>query len=137
MSHCYKIYGLQLESTVPLNGLYTGSTDTACDISIDWHENESTLLNGSVQWRPKRNLGAKESELVSFWETSTVDGPLLKLSYVIDETNVDFILDQGWRRISVIKPDYIKPGRLRSYLLGSVLSSILRARGTICLHASV
>jgi hypothetical protein len=137
MSYCYRIYGLQIESTVALNGLFPGSPDLLPDISIDWHKDESALFNYTVQWREKSQLGAKESEIVSFWEASTVNGELLKLRYAIDDINVDFILDYGWRRISVVKPDYIKPGRLKSYLLGSVLSSILRARGTLCLHASV
>src|SRR5882757_5955491 len=103
MSHCYRIYGLQIESTVPLNGLFMGASEKPSDISIDWHENESTLIDGPVQWRPKAHLGPRESETVSFWETRTMDGGLLKLSYAIDDTSVDFILDQGWRRISVVK----------------------------------
>jgi len=137
MAHHYRIYGLELQSTLAFNGLFPGTPGTQAELSIDWHENESDLFGSKIQWRQKEQTGNPDSEIVSFWEATSADGDLLKLKYAIDDFEIDFILDQGWRNVSVVKPDHIKPERLKSYLLGSVLSSILRARGTICLHASV
>lgn len=137
MTHHYRIYGLQLQSSLPLNGLFPGVPGIASELSVDWHESESDLLGPAVEWQQRDQMGVRDPEIVSFWEATTTDGNLLKLKYAIDDFQVDFILNPGWQKVSVVKPNHVKPDRLKSYLLGSVLSSILRARGTICLHASV
>ena len=137
MPYYYRIYGLQIESNLALKGLFPGQSNTKPDLFFDWYKDESELFNPNLEWRQKDSPGGKDLETVSFWEAETPLGSFLKLRYAIDDTYAEIILDQNRQRISIIKPEHLRPGRLKSYLLGSVMSSILRERGIICLHASV
>lgn len=138
MGHRYEVYGLQVRSTEPLRGLLLGQSAMEPDLDIIWCRDEGEQLTESRQWTAlSMSLQPHSVTPVKLWRSNNAGGELLRLSYSVDNSVCDFVFDQVERKLWVIFPGVITRGRLRSFLLGSVISSILRLRGTICLHASV
>ena len=138
MDHLYQIYGLQVRSTEPLGGLWPGKPEIAPDLDVIWCRDECDQLIESRQWLALTTLLPPYSvPRVTLWRSYSYGSDLLRLRYSIDGSDCDFVLGQQEQKLWVIFPGEITRGRLRPFLLGSVMSSILRLRGTICLHASV
>ena len=138
MDHRYQIYGLQVRSTEPLGGLWSGKPGIAPDLDVIWCRDEGDQLIESRQWLAlTMPLPQNSVPPVTLWRSDSAGGDLLRLRYSIDGFDCDFVFGQQEQKLWVFFPGEITRGKLRPFLFGSVMSSLLRLRGTICLHASV
>ena len=136
ISHRYWIYGLLVDSTQPLKGVLSGRSNSTPDLRIVWrHDTPGSLED--VIWTPVFGPRRNGSTGVSACHSFAGDQESWRLRLEIDGAFSDFIFNKSTRTLHVIYPVEIARGRLVSYLMGTVMSSILRLTGTLCLHASV
>jgi len=135
MTHRYQVYGLQIDSTLPLRALLPGRSDCACDLRIEWHHDAGSVYDAD-RWVRAPLAEPCAAADVSLWRADGNAGELLKLQIAVAGRPCEFVLDAAARRLSVVFPSDLPIGMVKPYFFGSVMSSVLRLRGTICLHAS-
>lgn len=135
MTHRYQVYGLQIDSTQPMRALLPGRSDTPCDLRVEWHHDASSVYDAACWVRSPLVEPCRTTEM-SLWRAERPGGALLKLQIAVAGRLCEFLLDTAACRLSVVFPKDLPIGLVKPYFFGSVMSSVLRLRGTICLHAS-
>jgi hypothetical protein len=136
MKYRYTIYGLQIESSRPLN-LLTETVNDSIDLSIVWTTDESDSPDARLDWQPVVTEGLKRRKAIALWQATASDGIYTKLQYKTEVGRIDFLLDPSKKKLWIIHDRRELPGDLESYFVGPALGCILRLRGTVCLHSSV
>jgi len=132
MSFLYHAFGLLLQSSRPIPGLYPASDKkAAADVFIDFEKNSSNnCLNLSKSlWyeSPKDQMG----QILRVWRLGEDQYFLFHYS---DGTR--FLIDRSGKHVTASWSDMLTFEDMATYLIGPILGFILRLHGVVCLHAS-
>ncbi len=135
----YKAYGLTLQSNQPLKGLIPTCSNAPFDVLVDligeW--DLKSLPQATLNFTPYQNQDDEFGMRV--WSEQREDSSYTRLWFrgtINPSATVDFSIDQGGERISVIW-NQMEIDDVITILLGSVLGCLLRLRGATPLHGCV
>lgn len=137
MNFRYKIYGLRLKSSRPINLLderQDGSEET--DLFVHWSSGKSGTPDDSLEWKRVLTNDLKRKKRISLWTSETANGVFTKLRFATEISHIDFLLDGAKKNLWITHDPNEAESDLDSYFVGPALGCVLRLRGTICLHAS-
>ena len=134
----YKLYGLSINSSRPIELLQTVDESFPADLNVKWNISTADTPDNKFNWKTVSTELLDELRDVYIYETVLPDAYLTKIVFKVDEVrDLNFILDAGQKNLRI----FHQPGELKSdlesYFVGPVLSFILRLRGVLCLHSSV
>lgn len=134
MSFHYKIYGLQVSSSMQIT-LLEQSDNSDTDLSVMWHTGSNPYQD--LLWEQVQTADLKKRKKISFFIAQTDFGTFSKICYSTPEGNLYFVLSPCKTELWITRNETISNINLESYFVGPMLGSILRLRGVLCLHASV
>jgi hypothetical protein len=131
----YSVYGLCLNSNLPIPGLTALPSTTEFDVEV-WGQLmppiRNELLEASPEiWYASPYLDERGEPVLMAWKLG--GGEYFRLRY---SDGAEFLLDRRGTQIWFTWPDTLTIEDMAVYLLGPVLGLVLRLRGTVCLHAS-
>jgi hypothetical protein len=132
----HSVYGLLLETSLPLPGLALLAGCRAADIRVRLHDHESDGASplSSPALEPADNGSAPDDRGLSSLRFGALDGGRYFGFFYADGAR--FAIDRGGREIWADWPDGYTLEDACTYLVGPVLAFALRLRGATCLHAS-
>ncbi len=137
MSFHYKIYGLQVASSRPINLLdERQNRGEETDLFVRWSSAKSETPDESLKWERILTNDLKRRKGISLWTSETANGVYTKLRFMTELSHIDFLLDGAKKNLWITHDRDEAESDLDSYFVGPALGSLLRLLGTICLHAS-
>lgn len=135
MSFFYHVSGLFLCSNRPIKGLVVLPAACAADVQVwlglvpRWLD--ATGLSYQQLWYVSTSQAAHGEPALTIWQLA--GGTYFRLKY---SDSTEFVIDQAGTQVWAVWPDPLTLEDTATYLLGPVLSFVLRLRGVSCLHAS-
>ena len=135
MSFFYHVSGLFLYSNRPIRGLVALPAARAVDVQIwlglvpQWLN--ETVLSSQQLWYGSTSREENGEPALTIWKLA--GGAYFRFKY---SDSTEFVIDQAGTQVWAVWPDLLTLEDTATYLLGPVLSFVLRLRGVACLHAS-
>jgi hypothetical protein len=132
--HGYSLFGLRVSATQPLPGLAAAVGGAAWDVVIRLGAFPPALAHSPCEGdplyvSPDRDEAGRALLVVRRFARA----PFFRLQYA---DGTEFVVDRPGTRVWVRWPEPWTVDDVATYLLGPVLSFVLRRRGITCLHAS-
>jgi hypothetical protein len=131
----FSVYGLCVESDVPIPGLFPAPPDLSADVHV-WLKTHSpritqlaALPRAELYVSPGLSAGAEP--ILRVWTLGDREG--FRFRYA---DGVEFVLDSAGSEVGVSWPAEMTLEDAATYLVGPILSFVLRLRGRVSLHAS-
>lgn len=134
--HHYKIYGLAISSTRKIALLSESEPAAKSDLDVDWIAAGPDTPDKNLEWRQVHTELLKLYAVISLWRNEQTG--LTKVTFEMEGREpLDFVVDSGNKRLTIIHhPDELISD-LESYLVGPGLGIVMRLRGMVCMHSSV
>jgi hypothetical protein len=140
----YSIYGLGLETDLPLPGLLARQDNQTSDVRIwlsaarhdgpDFHGSESVWYQSSSTQAQEASDASDDASHVSVLTIFKADDGTFRFRY---PDGVEFRIDASGAEVRATWPDSSSLEDVALYLTGPLLGFLLRLRGVVALHASV
>jgi len=131
----YALFGIKLDANRPLPGLVPLPASAGAEVRLWWGGAPPRALGGPAGdrrlWYVSASRDARGRPILRVWELG--GGAWLHLQYL---DGAEFLVDGCGSQVWARETEDLTPDDLLSYLLGPVLSLVLRLRGITCLHAS-
>ena len=131
----WSVHGLRLQADHPLPGVVGAPAAPGVDVRV-WCGSRPSWVRRIPEgdrrlWYASPSRDARGRPALTIWELGR--GACLRLRYL---DGADFFVDRNGSRVWVKWSERVPRHDMVSYLLGPVLSLVLRLRGTTCLRAS-
>jgi hypothetical protein len=129
----YSVFGLRLRADGPIPGLVPSPSTRPADVQL-WLRRRMPGGAAAAGVRPLYESPCRDRldrPALAVWEAGS--GDFLRFRY---RDGAEFVIDRGGRRVWAAGLDSLPGEGSRFYLLGPVLTFLLRLRGVVCLHAS-
>lgn len=131
----FSVYGLCVQSDVPIPGLYPAPPEMSSDLRV-WLRTRpqritqlDALPQAELYSSPATSAGAPP--VLRVWMLGARDG--FRFRYA---DGIEFVLDSAGNEIGIFWPETMTLEDAATYLVGPILSFVLRLRGQMSLHAS-
>ena len=135
MSLFYRVSGLLLCSNSPIQGLValpaTGAVDVQVWLGVLPRWWDDTVASSPQPWYVSTSQDQYGKPALTVWQSS--GGAYFRHKY---SDGTEFVVDRAGTQIWAVWPEALTLEDTAIYLLGPVLSFVLRVRGVSCLHAS-
>lgn len=137
MSFLYAGFGLRIESDLPIPGLEPLPALPPVDLNI-WQEVRPEWIRQlpapeGPPWRAGLTRDENGEPIIRVWRFTRGEGKFIRVCY---RSGNEFLIDQEARDIWVLTREPRSPEHIALFLLGPILTFVLRLRGVVCLHAS-
>ena len=123
----YQVYGLRLQSDIPLDGLTLSPFAAPPDITLSTTAFSAEIASAFEQVAKATSDDYDENVVISASEAGHA---------VVYRDGTRFFVHTGASRIDASWPEDSSPEDMATYLLGPLLAYVLRLRGVLCLHGS-
>lgn len=131
MSFRYSLYGLTLQSNLPIPGLLPAQSEASMDVDVTFRRQHREIGFEQAPWYISQALDENLAPILTVWRSK--DASEYRFLYC-DKT--EFRIDRAGTRVSATWPDGLSLENTTSYLVGQISAFVLRLRGSVCLHAS-
>ena len=135
MHWVYRVYGLHLQTNLPLPGLVPLPSAPKIDIQVWLQSNPNALIDEAGARADLFHISPYQDEqgepVLKAWEL--MDGSFFRLRY---SDGAEFVINRAGVQVWCAWPASLTLNDTTVYLLGPILGFMLRLRGTVCLHAS-
>ena len=131
----YSVYGLQLETNLPIPGLTPVQAQSRTNVRVRLQSSPPAEVldfqSSEELWYTSSYKDGKGEHVLKVCRLNK--GSYFKLSY---SDGMEFFVDSQGTAVWATWPDRLAIEDAAVYLLGPVMGFVLRLRGTVCLHAS-
>jgi len=133
----YRIYGLNIQTSVPLSGVVCSPENSAPDLNVVFAKaNEKEPLPES-DWQPASVSESRRKQDIKILCTGAGAGGAIRFEYQTRFIGrVCSVINEDASSLWLQFEDNVSQQDKSSFFMGTVLGSILRRRGKLCLHAS-
>ena len=133
MPFYYSAFGLDLCVDRPISGLRAAPDDARADLCVRLRPDRSDVpdLASRPPWYVSTKRDARGEPQLKIWQD-----PQRQHFWIRYSDGAAFVVDRRGTRIDATWPPTLTQDDALVYLLGFVLSFVLRLRGVVCLHAS-